>query len=248
LGNFAAAIDTARKACLIADEVRRPADIAIAYWWAGFVLEHKGDIPAALQYLEHGFNVCRTGQINYLLPIISTSLGHAYALAGRAEQGIPLLEKALAFNRGAKFTYGEAWSSVYLGFANLLDNRYGGMLDEARNILELARKHRYRAIEVDALLLLGDVYRNPSAPAREEAERCYLQACDLSSELGLRPEYARCQMALGQLLMESGRQAEAERLIDSAVQLCRSIGMVETAIKPDRVARLNSSSSGEAVS
>jgi class 3 adenylate cyclase/tetratricopeptide (TPR) repeat protein len=246
LGNFAAAIDTARKACLIADEVRRPADIAIAYWWAGFVLEHKGDIPAALQYLEHGFNVCRTGQINYLLPIISTSLGHAYALAGRAKQGIPLLEKALAFNRGAKFTYGEAWSSVYLGFANLLDNRYGGMLDEARNILELARKHRYRAIEVDALLLLGDVYRNPSAPAREEAERCYLQACDLSSELGLRPEYARCQMALGQLLMESGRQAEAERLIDSAVQLCRSIGMVE--IKPDRVARLNSSSSGEAVS
>jgi class 3 adenylate cyclase/tetratricopeptide (TPR) repeat protein len=248
LGNFAAAIDTARKACLIADEVRRPADIAIAYWWAGFVLEHKGDIPAALQYLEHGFNVCRTGQINYLLPIISTSLGHAYALAGRAEQGIPLLEKALAFNRGAKFTYGEAWSSVYLGFANLLDNRYGGMLDQARNILELARKHRYRAIEVDALLLLGDVHRNPSAPAREEAERCYLQACDLSSELGLRPEYARCQMALGQLLMESGRQAEAERLIDSAVQLCRSIGMVETAIKPDRVARLNSSSSGEAVS
>ncbi len=248
LGNFAAAIDTARKACLIADEVRRPADIAIAYWWAGFVLEHKGDIPAALQYLEHGFNVCRTGQINYLLPIISTSLGHAYVLAGRAEQGIPLLEKALAFNRGAKFTYGEAWSSVYLGFANLLDNRYGGMLDQARNILELARKHGYRAIEVDALHLLGDVHRNPSAPAREEAERCYLQACDLSSELGLRPEYARCQMALGQLLVESGRQAEAERLIDSAVQLCRSIGMVETSIKPDRMARLNSSSSGEAVS
>ncbi len=235
LGNFAAAIDTARKACLIADEVRRPADIAIAYWWAGFVLEHMGNVAGALEYLEHGFNVCRTSQINYLLPIISTSLGHAYALAGRAEQGIPLLEKALAFNRGAKFTYGEAWSGVYLGFANLLDNRYGGILDQARNILELARKHRYRAIEVDALLLLGDVHRNPSAPAREEAERCYLQACDLSSELGLRPEYARCQMALGQLLMESGRQAEAERLIDSAVQLCRSMGMVETAIKPDRV-------------
>lgn len=31
LGNFAAAIETARKACEIADEVRRPADIAIAY-------------------------------------------------------------------------------------------------------------------------------------------------------------------------------------------------------------------------
>jgi class 3 adenylate cyclase/tetratricopeptide (TPR) repeat protein len=247
LGNFAAAIETARKACKIADEVRRPADIAIAYWWAGFVWEHKGDIPAALQNLEHGFNVCRTSQINYLLPIISTSLGHAYTLAGRAGQGIPLLEKALAFNRGAKFAYGEGWSSVYLGFANLLDNRYEGMLDQARSILELARKHRYRAIEVEALRLLGDVYRDPSAPAPEEAERYYLQACELSDKLGLKPEYVRCQMALGQLLMEQGRQ-EAERLIDSAVELCRRMGMVETAIQPERAANLNSSCSGAAMS
>src|SRR5205823_5688019 len=115
---------------------------ALAYWWAGFVSGHKGDVHAALRYLEHGFNVCRNSQINYLLPILSTSLGYTYALAGRAEQGIPLLERALAFNRGAKFTYGEAWSSVYLGFANLLDNRYLGMLDNARSILELARKHK----------------------------------------------------------------------------------------------------------
>jgi tetratricopeptide (TPR) repeat protein len=248
LGNFATAIETARRACEIADEVRRPADIAIAYWWAGFVSEHKGDIPVALQNLEHGFNVCRTSQINYLLPIISTSLGHAYALAGRARQGIPLLEKALAFNRGAKFAYGEGWSGVYLGFANLLDNRYEGMLDQARSILELARKHKYRAIEVEALRLLGDVHRNLSAPAPEEAERNYLQACELSDKLGLKPEYVRCQMALGQLLLEQGRQAEAERLMDSAVQFCRSMGMVEAAIQPGHAVNLNSSYSGAAVS
>ena len=123
----------------------------MAYWWAGFVWSHKGDVPVALQYLEHGFNVCRASQINFLIPILLTSLGYTYALAGRTGEGIPLLERALAFNRGAKFTYGEAWSSVYLGFANLLDNRYGGMLDSARSVLELARKHKYRAIEVDAL-------------------------------------------------------------------------------------------------
>jgi len=241
LGNFVAAVETARRACEIADEVRRPADIAFAYWWAGFVSEHRGDIPAALQYLEHAFNVCRTSQINYLLPIISNSLGHVYALAGRAAEAIPLLEKALAFNRRAKFAYGEGWSSVYLGFANLVDNRYEGMLDQARNVLELARKHRYRAIEVEALRLLGDVYRNPSGSAPEEAERYYSAACDLSNELGLRPEYARCQMALGQLLMEQGRQGEAKRLIDSAVQLCGSMGMVEAAIQPGHAVNLNSS-------
>ena len=248
LGNFATATDIAQKACLIADEVRRPADIALAYWWAGFVRGYKGDVAEALQYLEHGFNVCRVSEINYLLPILSTSLGYTYALTGRAEQGRPLLEKALAFNRGAKFTYGEAWSGVYLGFVNLLENRYDGMLDHAQGILQLARKHKFRAIEVDALLLLGDVHRNPAAPALDEAERYYSQACDLSVELGLRPEYARCQMALGQLLLESGREEKAEQLISSAAQLCRSMGMVETAIQPGHAVHLNSSRSGAAVS
>lgn len=227
LGNFPTAIDLARKACLIADEVRRPADIALAYWWAGFVWQHKGDLPVALQHLEHGFQVCRSSQINYLIPILSTSLGYTYALAGRPAEGILLLTKAAAFSRAAKFTYGEAWSNTYLGFANLLDNRYEGMLDHAKGVLELARTHKYRAIEVDALRLLGDIYRNPAAPVHEEAERYYLEACEICLELGLRPEYARCQIALGQMLMESGRRADAERLFNSAAQLFQSMGVVE---------------------
>jgi class 3 adenylate cyclase/tetratricopeptide (TPR) repeat protein len=241
LGNFPAAMDAAQTACLIADEVKRPYDIALAYWWAGFIRSHKGDVPAALRYLEHGFEVCRSGQVNFLVPILSTSLGYTYALAGRTAEGIALLTKALGFSRASKFTYGEAWSSAYLGFAKLLDNDYEGMLDHARSVLELARKHKYRAIEVDALRLLGDVYRNGAAPSLEEAERHYLQACEMCLELGLRPEYARCQIGLGQTLVQSGRQAEAERLFDSASQLCRSMGLVLPDVHLERRATLNSS-------
>jgi class 3 adenylate cyclase/tetratricopeptide (TPR) repeat protein len=241
LGNFEVAIDTARKACLIADEVQRPADIALAYWWAGFIWSHKGDVPMALQQLEHGFEVCRASQINYLVPILSTSLGYTYVLAGRPAEGITLLTKALGFCRASKFTYGEAWSSVYLGFANLLDNNYEGMLDHAQRVLELARAHKYRAIEVDALRLLAEVYRSGAAPSVEQAERHYLQACELCLELGLRPEYVRCQIGLGQTLMQSGRQAEAEPLFDSASQLCRSMGLVLPDVHLERITTFNSS-------
>ena len=86
-------------------------------------------MPLALQYLEHGFEVCRSGQINFLVPVLSTSLGYTYALAGRIAEGIPLLRRALGFSRASKFTYGEAWSSVYLGFANLLDKLLAGNPD-----------------------------------------------------------------------------------------------------------------------
>src|SRR5262249_54255982 len=226
LGNFPVAIDAGRRACLIADEVQRPADIALAYWWAGFIWSHKGDLPAALKFLEHGFQVCRSSQINFLVPILSTSLGYTYALAGRTAEGIQLLAKAVAFSRATKFSYGEAWSSVYLGFANLIDNRREGVLDHARRVLELAREHKYRAIEVDALRLFGDICRTGDAADQKEAERYYLQACELCLELGLRPEYAHCQTALAQALEQLGRRDEAERLFESASQLYRSMGMI----------------------
>jgi class 3 adenylate cyclase/tetratricopeptide (TPR) repeat protein len=241
LGNFPAAMDAAQKACLIADEVQRPYDIALAYWWAGFIWSHKGDVPAALRCLEHGFEVCRSSQVNFLVPILSTTLGYTYALAGRTAEGIALLTKAVGFSRASKFTYGEAWSSAYLGFAKLLDNDYEGMLDHARSVLELARKHVYRAIEVDALRLLGDLYRKGPAPAQGEAERHYLRAREMCLELGLRPELARCEIGLGQTLVQSGGQAEAERLFDSASQLCRSMGLVLPDVHLDRPADLNPS-------
>jgi class 3 adenylate cyclase/tetratricopeptide (TPR) repeat protein len=240
LGNFEAAIDIAQKACLIAEEVQRPADITLAYWWAGFIWSHKGDVPAALQALEHGFEVCRASQIHFLVPILSTSLGYAYALAGRPAEGIPLLTRALGFSRGSKFTYGEAWSSVYLGFARLLANDYDGMLDHARGVLDLARAHKYRAIEVDALRLLADIYRHGPAPDQREAELHYLHASEICLELGLRPEYARCQIGLGQMLMRCGREAEAERLFEQASDLCNSMGLALPDVQFDWVVRANS--------
>jgi len=239
LGNFEVAIDAARKACLIADEVRRPADIALAYWWAGFVWSHKGDLGEALQALEHGFEVCRASQINYLVPILSTSLGYTYVLAGRHAEGIQLLTKALALSRANKFTYGEAWSSVYLGFARLLGNEHEGMLDHARGVLDLSRARKYHAIEADALRLLGDVYRSGPATNAEEAERHYLQACEIYVELGLRPEHARCQIGLAQTLRQSGREAEAERLFAQAAQLCESMGLSLPDVNFQPPARVN---------
>ena len=109
-------------------------------------------------------------------------------------------------------------------------------------MLELARRCKYRAIEADALRMLGDVYQGGGpAPDQEEAERHYLQACEIYLELGLRPELARCQIGLGQVLVQSGRRAEAEPLFDAASQLCRSMGLVLPEIHPDRLPHLNSS-------
>ena len=149
-----------------------------------------------------------------------------------------MLVRAVGFSRANKFTYGEAWSSAYLRFAKLLAGDTDGLLDHASGVLELARARKYRAIEADALRLLAESHRIAAAPA--EAERHYLQAREICLELGLRPEYARCQIGLAQTLMQSGREAEAERLFEQASGLCSTMGMLLPDIRIDRMAHLNS--------
>ena len=234
LGNFEAAIDAARKACLIADEVQRPYDIALAYWWAGFIWSHKGDVPQALQALEHGFEVCRASQINYLVPILSTSLGYTYALAGTSR-------------RRNTAAYEGRWHS--LAPANSLMGKpgrvhtwvlpicstisYEGMLDHARSVLELARKHKYRAIEADALRLLGDDLskrcRTGSGRSRAPLSASLRDLPRTRVAAGIR---RAARLVSGKRLCNRAAEAEAERLFDSASQLCRSMGLVAAGRSP----------------
>ena len=249
LGNFATATDTAQKACLIADEVRRPADIALAYWWAGFVSGHKGDIPdglaisgARIQRLPRQpdqLSCCRSSRPRWAIPM------RWPAAPSREYRCLKGHWHSIAAPNSLMARPGRA--SIWVSpICSTIATRECSIMPES--ILELARKHKYRAIEVDALLLLGDVHRNPSAPAREEAERCYSQACDLSSRTRVAARI--CALPDGSWATAHGIGAPGEgRAADRfGCQLCRSMGMVETAIQPGRAAHLNSSDSEAAVS
>ena len=226
LGEFQAAIANGRQACEIADETQRPYDVALAYWYAGFVWSHKGDIRGGLALLEHGFGACRAGQINFLIPVISTSLGHTYVHAGQVSQGVELLTKAVEMSRGAKFHYAEAWSTIYLGFAKLLNGHGNGVFDDALRIRNLARSCKYRAAEATSCRLMGEACRRGDGPGREAAESHFLEACEISQELGLWPEYAHCHYGLAEAYLQSGRREEGDNLMRSASDLYRRLEMV----------------------
>jgi class 3 adenylate cyclase/tetratricopeptide (TPR) repeat protein len=229
LGNFAEATVAAEKACAIADEVRRPYDIALAYWYAGFVLSHQGNIPGALVPLEHGYEICRSAQISFLIPVLSTTLGSCYALSGRTDEGIGLLTKALEFSQSVKFHYGVAWSTVYCGFAKLHAGRTQDVIEHARGAIELASRHHYRAVEATARRLMGEAcQRNGES---EAAEGYYLGALEIASELGLRPELAHCQSGLAQTYFRLGHKDEANRLVAAASELYSILEMPSTSIE-----------------
>lgn len=223
IGDFADAEKTAQQACAIADEAGRPYDMALAHWYAGFVQAHQGNPPRALSLLEHGYHICRTARISFLIPVISTSLGHTYALAGRFDEGIELLTKAVEYSKSAKFPYGVAWSTVYLGFANLMAGRTQGVTEQAKDAIDLASSHHYRAVEASARRLMGDACQ--CSDRHETAEAYYLEALQIASDLGLRPEMAHCQNGLAQACFLLGRSSDGDRLRSAATALYSSLRM-----------------------
>lgn len=223
LGSFRQAIATAQEACAIADEVRRPYDMALAYWYAGFVRSHQGDTTGALVSLEHGYQICRSAQISFLIPVLSTSLGHTYSLAGRTGEGVELLGRAVGFSQFAKFPYGVAWSTVYLGFARLLTGHTDGVIAQAQSAIDLASRHHYRAVEASARRLMAEAcHRNGQMDA---AEAHYLEALAVASDLGLRPEVAHCQSGLAQTYFQFGRTNEGDQLLHAANALYSNLEM-----------------------
>ena len=56
---------------------------------------HRGDLPRATRVLERGLDLCRTWQIVVGTPVVAATLGAAYALAGRADEALPLVGAAV---------------------------------------------------------------------------------------------------------------------------------------------------------
>ena len=114
-----AAIPAGDEACQIAREGQRPYDVALSSWYAGFIHSHRGDVHSALPLLKEALGLCTSNRLQFLYPVVSTSLGFAFAQAGAFPEANGLLSKALAMAQGAKFHYAETWSSIYLGYAKM---------------------------------------------------------------------------------------------------------------------------------
>ena len=89
LGRFDEAIGHAEAAVQIAEAADHPFTL---YWGLldlGRTHLRRGDLPRATRILERGLDLCRTWQIVALTPIVAATLGAAYALAGRGDEGAP---------------------------------------------------------------------------------------------------------------------------------------------------------------
>ena len=188
----------------------------------GLVNLRRGDLPRATRILERCLDLCRTWQIVVVTPLGAATLGAAYALAGRADEALPLVAGAVEEFRRRQFHTRPAFILLCAGTTYLSAGRIDEAASHAREALALTRRLGARGSEAHALCLAGDV---ASTGGGEDAPGYYREALALAGELGMRPLVAHCHLGLGKLSRRTGKRQEAQEHLTTATAMYREMEM-----------------------
>jgi tetratricopeptide (TPR) repeat protein len=225
LGGFVEGSGVAEDAVRIAEAVEQPFSIVAALHCFGWLYRCQGDIHQAIPALERSLALCQSANIPRLFPVVASILGATYALAGRAAEALPLLDKVLERVAPGSRVIFHPRVLTELSEALLLI----GHVDEAHTLagrlLDLSSTHTGHGYQAHAYRLLGDVATHRDPPHIAQAEAHYRQALALAEEIGMRPLQAHCHHGLGTLYAKIGRAEQARTELSTAMARYRAMDM-----------------------
>ena len=222
LGDFTEASTHAQEAERLAEAAQHELSLAVAYAGAGRPHLVQGNFPLAISWLGRSVEICRRASFGPLFLLVASDLGQAYALSGRAEEGVTLLAEAAAQSAALNLRPTHAWNLTMLAEACALAGRPAEALAHVERGLGMARAQHQRWLVAEALRVLGQIRSAEGAggPARAALE----EAVGIARDIGLRPLLGRCHLALGEALQGAGEPAAARGQLEQAVALFREHG------------------------
>ena len=169
-------------------------------------------------------------------PRTAASLGGVYALSGRPDEAVSLLERAIVHAESIGFMYGHSLVVATLAEAHLRASQLDEANGAVRQALELARQHRQRGWEARKLKLCGEIAAHPDCPDGVTADAHYSAALTLGLELGMRPLVSQCHLGLGKLYRRIGKRERAQKHLATATTMYREMDMDFWLTKAERQA------------
>jgi tetratricopeptide (TPR) repeat protein len=225
LGTFAEGRSVGDEGLQIAESVDHPASRMFALWGSGLLALRQGDLCRALPLLERVVRLCQDANHPAWFPLMATTLGTAYTLAGRIADAMLLLTQAMKQTMATEMVINQALCRLCLGEAQLLAGRLEEAHALAEGALALARAHQERGNEAYALYLLGEIAVRCQPPDGALAAAHYQQARALAEELGMRPMQAHGHRGLGTLYATTGQQEQACATLSTAIKMYRVMDM-----------------------
>ncbi|HUM18058.1 MAG TPA: sigma 54-interacting transcriptional regulator [Candidatus Nitrosotalea sp.] len=224
VGRFPEAFAQAERAVELAGAVAHPDTLVWAYRGLGQAHLLSGDGAGAAPVLGKALALCRVNDLQAYLPPVAAAVGLAYTMIGRAAEGLPLLEQAVADALVRKQIVNRAPLVIQLADAYLLAGRLEEARQRAADGLELARRHGQRGSEAQALCLAAEA--SMEAPEGQlRAEAGFREAATLADALGMRPLRGRCELGMGRLATRRGLGAAARGPVEAAAAAFRELGM-----------------------
>jgi class 3 adenylate cyclase/tetratricopeptide (TPR) repeat protein len=225
LGDFSTARMMTADALRVAEDATHPYSVVLGHWAIGNVHVMQGDLANATVALERGLRLSEAGNFALMVAILFWDLGEAYTLSGRFLEGVNLLEQAVDRMLTIKWAPGLPWAMGALAQAYLAAGRMTDAHAAARRARHLCQTYAQRGSEVYVLRVLADLHAFQDPPEIEAGEAAYREALALGEELGMRPLVARCHLGLGQLSRHAERLQSAERHLEAAASMLRSMDM-----------------------
>jgi tetratricopeptide (TPR) repeat protein len=205
-----------------ADETENLFSQVVAHYGLGCLLIWLGDVPAAISTLERAHALAESGTVVIYAPSVRGELARAYALAGRFEQSLALVERISTSEEPGSATL--HWT-LSASEAHLMAGRVTDALMLARRGLERTRRATRRGFEAWALRLVADARSHGDSSEMVAAADHYHRALDLARQLDMRPLVAHCHIGLGRLYRGSGDRAKAEEHFTRATTMYREMDM-----------------------
>jgi tetratricopeptide (TPR) repeat protein len=224
LGQFTEALAHGEEALRIAEAAEHPHSVVEAQAGLGRVHLERGDLVKAIALFQRGLAPDRAR--NMWDSTVLSGLGYAYALAGRVDEGLPLLRESV--ERGHAIDamgIGHALRLSRLGEGYLLAGRLDEARERAHEALELSRAQEERGNEAQALRLLGVIASRTTPLDVEAAERYLREGLGLATALDLRPLAAHGHLALAQLYRRAREHERAREHRTTVTAMLRAMDM-----------------------
>ena len=186
-GNAREAAALAEEATALAEAEDHAYSLIVAHAGTGMLRNLGGDHEGAIEPLERALVISRLADIPFLFPLAAAPLGRAYALTGRTEEGLRLLEDAVQRAEDMQWGANHALRLMWLGEAQLRAGDESAARRLGTRALELARRQGERGHEAHILRLLGQIAASGAAPDLEQASRYYAEGLALAKTLGMQP-------------------------------------------------------------
>ncbi len=222
LGRFDEAVRHAETAVRIGEEADHPFTLSFGLFDLGLVHFRGGDLPRATRVFERCRDLCQTWQFVVATQDVAVTLGAAYALGGRDDEALPLVEGAVEYFRRRQSHVWPARILLFAGMTCLSAGRIDEAASHSREALALTRRLGARGSEAHALCLAGDV---ASTGGSADAEGYYREALALADQLGMRPLAAHCHLGLGKLYRRRDKREQAQEHLTTATTMYREMDM-----------------------